>query len=123
MYAQFLEEASLIMNEPALKEVSDMMCQSATIWSEIASGFLPDSWPTLKRIKELIVEKNKLFEEQEPGALEAMQKINDELDDLMGKAVEDLQQPPTFLIDVQQSILKCHEIEKKAFNMLDSIIK
>ena len=92
------------MNEPALKEVSEMMRQSATIWSEIASGLLPDSWPTLKRIKELIVEKNTLFEEQEPGALEAMKKINDDLDDLMEKAVKDLQQPPTFLIDVQQSI-------------------
>ena len=123
MYAQFLEEASLIVNQPALKEVSEMMHQSATIWSDIASGLLPDSWTTLRRIKELIVEKNTLFEEQEPGALEAMQKINEELDDLMGKAVEDLQKPPTFLTDVQQSILKCHEIETETFNTLNSIIK
>ena len=83
---------------------------------------MTDSWPTLRRIRELIVEKNTLFEEQEPGALEAMKKINDELDDLMERAVEDLQKPPTFLIDVQQSILKCYEIEKKAFGTLDSII-
>ena len=100
------------MNEPALKEVSEIMRQSATIWSEIASGFLPDSSPTLKRVKELILEKNSLFEEQEPGALQAMRKINADLDDLMGKAVEDLQKPPVFLADVQQSILKCYEIEK-----------
>ena len=122
MYAQFLEEASSIINKPALKEVAEMMGQSAEAWSEIASGFLPDSWPALKRTRELIVQKNKLFEEQEPGALEAMRKINGELDELMGKAVEDLQKPPIFLADVQQSILKCYEIEKNAFNTLSRVI-
>jgi hypothetical protein len=71
----------------------------------------------------LIVEKNKLFEEQEPGALEAMQEINEELDELTGKAIEDLQKPPAFLAEVRQSILKCYEIEKKAFNTLSSAIK
>ncbi len=123
MYAQFLEEASSIMNKPALIEVAEMMRQSAASWSEIASGFLPDSWPNLRRTRELMTEKNRLFEAQEPGALEAMRKINEELDELMGKAVEDLQKAPTFLAGVQTSILKCYEIEKKAFNTLSSIVK
>jgi hypothetical protein len=123
MYAQFLEEASGIVNKPALNEVAEMMRQSATVWSEIASGFLPDSWPNLGRTRELIVEKNRLFEEQGPGALEAMREINGELDDLMGKAVEDLRRTPTFLADVQRSILKCYEVEKKAFNTLSSVIR
>ena len=53
-----------------------------------------------------------------------MRRINSELDDLMEKAVEDLQkQPPTFLADVRQSILKCYEIERRAFNALSSAIK
>jgi len=123
MYAQFLEEASSIMNKPALNEVAGMMRQSATLWSKIASGFLPDSWPNLKRTRELIIEKNRHFEEQEPGALEAMSQINEESDELMEKAVEDLQKPPVFLADVQQSILKCYEIEEKVFNTLSSAIK
>lgn len=123
MYAQFLEEASSIMNKPALNDVAQMMRQSAAIWSEIASGFLPDSWPNLGRTRKLIVERNRLFEEQKPGALEAMRKTNEELDELMGKAVEDLQKAPTFLADVQTSILKCYEIEKIAFNTLSGIVK
>ena len=68
MYAQFLEEASAIMNKPALNEVARMMRQSAAVWSESASGFLPDSWPNLGGTRQLIVEKNKLFEEQKPSA-------------------------------------------------------
>jgi hypothetical protein len=84
---------------------------------------LPDSWPNLGGTRQLIVERNRLFEEQKPGALEAMRKTNEELDELMGKAVEDLQKAPTFLADVQTSILKCYEIEKIAFNTLSGIVK
>ena len=122
MYAQFLEEASPIIDKPALKEVAEMMHQSAAVWSQIASGLLPDSWPNLKRMKELMFGKNRLFEKQAPGALEEMIKISRQLDELMVKAVEDLRRPPTFLADVQQSILKCYEIEKEAFQKLSSVI-
>ena len=122
MYAQFLEEASSIINKPALTEVAEMMRQSAAVWSEIASGLMPDSWPNLKRMRELFLEKNRLFEEQEPGALEAMIRINGQLDKLMRKAVEDLQKTPAFLFDVQQNILRCLQIEEKAFQALNTII-
>ncbi len=123
MYAQFLEEASAVMNKPALNEGAQMMRQSATIWSEIASGLLPDSWPNLGRTKELMIEKNRLFEAQEPGPLDGMRRINRELDDLMGKAAEDLRKAPTFLADVRTSILKCYELEKKAFDALSRLTK
>jgi len=121
MYARFLEEASSIINQPLLKEVAEMMRQSAVIWSQIAARFLPDSWPNLKRMRQLIVEKNRLFEEQEPGALNAMLQINREFDVLMTRAVDDLIRPPAFLYDVQKSILRCHEIESQAFQRLSSI--
>ena len=122
MYGRFLEEASSIIDQPTLKEVAEVIRQSAAVWSEIASGLLPDSWPNLKRMRELMLGKNRLFEEQEPGVLPTMIKINRELDSLMAKAVEDLERTPTFLTDVQQSIVKCYEIEKKAFQTLSSII-
>ena len=122
MYAQFLEEASNIMNKPALKEVAEMMREAAGAWSEIALRLLPDSWPNLKRIRELMLEKNRLFEEQAPGAVDAMIGINGETDEVMLKAVEDLKKPLTFLPDVQQGILRCHEIESKALEGLSGII-
>jgi len=122
MYAQFLEEASLVTGKSALKEIVGMMRESAAVWSEIASGLLPDSRPGLKRTRELILEKNRVFEEQAPGALDAMKQIDEEMDSLMEQAIKDLESPPEFLYDVQQSILKCYEIEKKAFQALGNII-
>lgn len=122
MYAQFLEEASSVIDQPALKEVAEMIRESAAVWSEIASGLMPDSWPNLRRMRELMLEKNRLFEEQAPDALGEMMKINVELDNLMGQAVKDLEKTPEFLSDVQPSIVKCFQIERKAFEALSTII-
>ena len=122
MYAKFLEEASMVLNKPSLKEVAEMLGESAGVWSEIASRLLPDSWPNLARIRHLMFEKNRIFEEQEPGALDAMIKINGELDELMAKGVEDLRKRPISLVDVQQSIIRCCEIENRAFERLSSLV-
>jgi hypothetical protein len=73
-------------------------------------------------MRQLIVEKNRLFEEQESGALETMIQINREFDVLMKKAVDDLSRTPAFLSDVQKSILECREIESQAFHRLSSIM-
>ena len=122
MYARFLDESSSIINEPALQEVAEMMRQSAKVWSEIAAGLMPDSWPTPGRARGLMLQKNAVFEEQEPGALEAMLKINRELDELMTPAIGDLQKPPDFLGDVRRDILRCREVERKAFETLSHIV-
>jgi hypothetical protein len=130
MYAQFLREASSIVNKPKLGEVAEMFEKSGKKWSEIAMTALPDSWPTLKRIRELSIEKNKIFEEQPPGALEKIQKISSEITDvLIGKnaaeefEVLDQKRLVPILSDLRQKILELHEIEKKAFENLSKIIK
>jgi len=51
-----------------------------------------------------------------------MRQINAELDNLMGQAVKDLEKTPEFLSDVQPSIVKCFQIERKAFEALSTII-
>jgi hypothetical protein len=123
MYAKFLEEASQVINQPALNEVAKLMRESAVVWSQIATGLMPDSWPSLKRMRELTVEKNQLFEESGQDALAAMKRINEDLDNLMGQAVKELAEtPPKFLSQVQQSIVECLNIEKKAFQTLSSLI-
>jgi hypothetical protein len=73
-------------------------------------------------MKELMFEKNKLFEEQAPGALEGMIKINGQLDELMATVVEDSTRPPAFLADVQHNILRGYEIERESFQKLSNVI-
>lgn len=121
MYARFLEEASSITGQPALKEAADMIRKSAAVWSDIAKGYLPNSCPGLKRLRDLTLEKNELFEKQAPCTLEAMIKLNSEMDNLMEPAVVELRNAPDFLHDVQQNITRCSQIEKEAFQILSKV--
>lgn len=70
-------------------------------------------------------EKNKIFEEQKPDALEKTRKINVELDILMKKVGEELQKKDLtpLLENLKQKILECYEIEVKIFQMLSNAIK
>jgi hypothetical protein len=125
MYADFLGEAGSILREPALKEAAKMFRDSGRLWSEIATAALPDSRPTLKKIRQLSIEKNELFERQPPHALEKMQQLTLQSDELMNQTALQLQQkePAPLLAALQQKILRCRETEEKAFNKLNEIIK
>jgi hypothetical protein len=125
MYAQFLKEARSILNVPALGELAEAFRTSAKAWSEVASAALPDSRPALKRIRELCVEKNQVFEDQPANALRKMQEISLDLDELMKNAAAELEKtdPSELLSDLRQRILACHKIEKPALERLASAIQ
>lgn len=125
MYAQFLREASSILNESALEDVAEMFEKSGKLWSEIAIASLPDSYPILKRLRESMIEKNKIFLEQEVGALEKMKQINEEMNSIMNIAIEELRKDDLtpLLTSLRNKILECWDIEKKTFEMLNGIIK
>ena len=125
MYAQFLKESSSVLNSPGLNGVAELFEESGRIWSDIATAALPNSWPLLKRIRELSVEKNRIFKEQEPGALEKMLRINEELDAVMNRTVEDLRARDLapLLTELRERIVDCYEVEKRAFEQLNEISK
>ena len=124
MYAQFLREASPLLDNSGLCDIADLYEESGRVWSDIAESAFPDSWPTLKKARELMVENNKILEEQEPGALQELLKINSKLDDLMKKAVKEFQEKDVrpLLTEMHQKILMLYEIENKAINRLNEIV-
>jgi hypothetical protein len=121
VYADFLDEASEVIEEPVMREAADILRESAVVWGDIARGHLPDSYPTLKKMRELTLRKNEYFEQQAPGALESMNKINEEIRSMLKPALTELVYAPEFLKDVQQNIIRCYELEWKAFQLLASI--
>lgn len=123
MYARFLDEAAEIISEPELKAVAKELREAGKVWGDIAVAYLPDSWPNLARIRGLLFEKDKLGLYQTTGALEAMRKINRDMDNCFDKAVRDLENPPDFLEDLREKILKLQGIETEAFEMLEGTVK
>jgi hypothetical protein len=124
MYAKFLEEASIILDSPNLHNVAQMFRESAQAWSQIALSALPNSWSSLKEIRELTTEKDAYFLKQEPTALRKMKHANSKMNSLMEKVATELQTKDVkpLLSDLQQNILACHRLESKAFHELSQII-
>jgi len=124
MYSKFLEEASIILNDPDLNNVAQTFKESAQAWSRVALYALPNSWPTLKRIRELATEKDAHFLKQEPDTMEKMRHINSEMNSLMKKTAAELQTKDVkpLMKDLQQNIVICHKLETQAFHELSRII-
>jgi hypothetical protein len=122
MYARFLKESANMLHKPALLEAAELFEASGRLWSNIATAALPDTWSSLKRIRELMMNNNKIFEEQEEGALEKMKKIGEELADVMASASREMPSKKRELMellkDLQDGILKCSEKEEEAFKAL-----
>jgi hypothetical protein len=127
MYAQFLKESMEVINKPALLEAAELFEASGELWSRIAQAALPDSWSPLKHIRELMIENNRIFEEQELSALEKMKKIGMELNETMGFASQELsskkREVMELLKDLQERIQKCSEKEHEAFKVLEKVMK
>jgi hypothetical protein len=123
MYAQFLKESAKVIKKPDLLEAAELFEASGELWSRIAKAALPDSWNSLKRIRELMIESNRIFEEQEQGALEKMKRIGMELNDTMGLASQELSSKKREVMelfkDMQEGIQKCSEKEEEAFKALE----
>jgi len=127
MYAKFLKESTNVIKKPALLEAAELFEASGELWSKIAKAALPDSWSPLKHIRELMIENNRIFEEQEINALEKMKKNGMELNETMGLAVQELsnkkREVMELLKDLQDGIQKCSEKEQEAFNVLEKVMK
>jgi hypothetical protein len=126
MYAQFLRESAKVIHRPALLEVAELFEASGELWSRIAKAALPDSWSSLKHIRELMIDSNRIFEEQEINALEKMKSKGIELKKTMDLASQELsskkKEVMELLKDLQEGIQKCSEKEQEAFDALDKVI-
>jgi hypothetical protein len=80
VYADFLNEASLILNKPALKKVAQKFVESAAAWRALEAILLPDNVPLFKETRDLMLRRGRLFVEQGGAALNAMKQIDDRLD-------------------------------------------
>ena len=97
---------------------------SGKAWTETAKAPLPDSWPLLKKARELSIEKNSQFREQQPGTLEAMQEINLEVEREMNEDSEELLKKDTssLLADLQQKFMQVSLLEEKASQALNDVV-
>ncbi len=61
MFARFLAEVRHVLGKPGLGDAIAKYKESARIWSRIAESMLPDGCPGLRRAREILWEKDRVF--------------------------------------------------------------
>ena len=63
VFAEFLAEAALILNQPGLREAGGRFVAAADAWHALALAALPDGVPLLAEVRELMLRRHALFTE------------------------------------------------------------
>jgi hypothetical protein len=122
MYADFLAEASLVLNKPGLKDAAQQFRLSGSAWRELAQALLPDDIPLFKETRQWMLRKHRLFLEQGNAAL--IRQLNTRLDELKTEIVAlfPLNNAEVVALreDLRVRILKIHDLELEAVKMLQT---
>ena len=79
LYADFLDEAAVLLEQPALRETAVHYRRAAAAWRELPALLLPDEVPPFAETRALLRSKHALFLEQGGAALGEMVAINERL--------------------------------------------
>lgn len=76
LYADFLEEAAVLLSLPPLRDVARLFRTAANQWRDLAHTALPDSVPALHVARTLLQHRDQLAAEQGMAAIPEIQQIN-----------------------------------------------
>jgi hypothetical protein len=127
LYAEFLEEAALILDRPSLKEVSRQFHKRGVLWDALNKALLPDSVPLFQEARALMVKQEELFVELGMESLEERQEISQRLDELKEIADQEFPlsegQAAAMREDLAEKIMAIHDAEKQAFGDLREALR
>ncbi len=86
VYADFLDEASVILQRPALREVAALFRKAAALWVGLGTVLLPDDIPLLQETRDLLRRQFTLYLEQGNASLDERRQITARLDALRAAA-------------------------------------
>lgn len=118
VYADFLDEAALILGKPALGDVARQFRASAAVWDDLSVSLLPDWSPVLAEARELMLRQHRLFLDEGGASLAERQAMADRLKEIRGQMDEDFPLTDAEVTRLQEAIaahvLRIHSIEAAA---------
>lgn len=89
VFADFLNEASTVLQKPVLNEAADQFRNSANAWSQLSRALLPDAVPAFKETRELMMRSHHQFLERGGGAINEIRRANQRLGELKDELATD----------------------------------
>ena len=125
-YADFLDEAAVLLERPALREAGAHFRRSAQTWHALAVAALPDDVPLLRDSRELLARRHKLRVDKGPAAGDDVVQIHARLSELEAQAAEDFPlsaaQSAELLAGLARQVDEIAVIEKEAVAALTAAL-
>ncbi len=124
LYAAFLGEAAQILKKTKLKAAGEQFQASSAAWRELANAVLPDDLPPFKEARELSRRKHESFIQQGSAALGEIEAIEARLKEIKASVNAKFplthEQAAALRERLSQHVLKVHDIEKQAIELLQA---
>ena len=118
MFADFLEEAAVILNKPTLRESAAQFRVSAQAWSELGRLLLPENVPIWAEARHLMLKNQRLFLEQGGAALVKGRANAERLIEIRHTMETDFPLSEVEVISfregIAEQVLEIHDIEEPA---------
>jgi hypothetical protein len=127
LYADFLDEAALLLEKKLLKEAAQQFRLSHAEWLKFADALLPADVPALHEARTLMLRRDRLFIEKGDEAFDEIREIIARLKKLEGDAARNFPltqaQSTALLMNLREHVLVISDIEQKAVELLQASMK
>lgn len=119
MYASFLRECSMLLEDDKLREAAQRYETAGACWVELGQLALPDSCNYLKQIKETMYAKNLIFEESKPDTISRLLDLQQKQNQILELAAKEAEKYQNEIIsDLCHMVNKCKKLEQDALSCL-----
>ncbi len=126
MFADFLEEASIVLQEPALEEASLTFRESAFAWHGLNELVFPSEVPVFARTRELLTQRRDAFHQQGSAAIPEIDAISAELNTIRAQMATDYPlddaQAETMRQAMAAQVAEIHDLELSGIRTLKEVI-
>lgn len=117
-YADFLDEAAVILGRPGLAEAAGLFRAAGARWGELAHFLLPDEFEPFRETRELMLRRHAAFLDRGDAALDEMRAIDERLAALRAAVAADFPLSPpqveAFRARLAEAIMAVHDVEAAA---------
>ncbi len=117
-HAEFLDEASIILNRPPLREAARHFRRAGEAWDALSLALLPDEIPPFRETRENMLRRAQLFIEQGNDSLDERIALKDRFAALFKEMETNFPLDPpgaaSFREILAQQVMRLHDVESEA---------
>ena len=122
LYADFLEEAALILKNEALSDAAARFRAAGESWDALGLALLPENVAPFKETRDLLERRDKLFVEQGAAALDEIRSCEQRLGEILDSMETDFPlteaEAVSMCAGLAEQVLVLHDVEREAVQAL-----